>query len=458
MTTPAEEDFRDHPIYIDESGQRKRIHAKQPVGKWYNRRRIVGWVFILFLIFAPILKINGHPLMLLDIAHRQFYLFGKVIWAMDTYILALVMAVTVVSIVLFTVVFGRLWCGWACPQTVFLEMIYRPVEYLFEGNGRGAKVQRSESERKVRLIAKHIVFFLISVFFANVFLMWFMGPEALIRLISEPISQHQTGFILMLIVSAFYYWIYGFFREQVCSVFCPYGRMQGVLLDSRSVSVIYDFKRGEPRNPKVHEGGDCINCRQCIAVCPTGIDIRNGSQLECIHCAACIDECNLVMKKIGKPGNLIRYDSYQGVESGVRNLFNFRSIAYSMVLFVLVAALAITASTRSTLDVTLWRVQGTLFQQLDPETFSNLYNLMVINKSGEEKNLSLKPLENFPAEITIPGDRLHVNANGKSEAVVIIKLKKSAMKGKGTSFHIGLFNGDQLVETIQTNFIGPDPK
>jgi cytochrome c oxidase accessory protein FixG len=456
MDKITDQDFRDRPNNIDASGQRKWINAKQPKGKWYLRRNIVGYTLLTFLVVAPFLKVGGHPFMLLDILNRKFFIFGQMVFAEDTYILALVMAVTVVSIVLFTVVFGRIWCGWACPQTLFLELVYRRIEYLFEGNGRKkGKQGMHDKPSTLNTIAKHLVFVCISIFFTNIFLMWFIGPDQLMKIITEPVSEHLIGFLIMLALSIFYYWVYAYFREQICTVFCPYGRMQGVLLDNNSVSVIYDFKRGEPRNSKVTEGGDCINCLQCISVCPTGIDIRNGSQLECIHCAACIDECNLVMKKIGKPYNLIRYDSFNGVEKGKRNLLNARSIGYTSVLVLLMAILAITVGRRTTIDVTMWRAQGTLYQQLDSETYSNIYTIMFLNKGTEPLELTLKLLDSQSGEISIAGDKVVLPADGKLKEALIVKMKKSALKGKETEFKIGLFSGDQLKETITNNFLGP---
>ena len=456
MENISDQDFRDRPNNIDASGQRKWINAKQPKGKWYLRRNIVGYLLLTFLVVAPFLKIGGHPFMLLDILNRKFYLFGQMVFAEDTYILALVMAVTVVSIVLFTVIFGRLWCGWACPQTLFLELVYRKIEFLFDGNGRKGNKRKDATERSGwRFLAKHALFVIISIFFTNVFLMWFIGPEQLWKIISEPISEHLAGFMVMIALSGFYYWVYGYFREQICTLFCPYGRMQGVLLDNNSISVIYDYKRGEPRNPKVTEGGDCINCLQCISVCPTGIDIRNGSQLECIHCTACIDECNIVMKKIGKPYNLIRYDSYQGIESGKRSLVNVRSIAYTCVLIVLMVILAFTVGKRATIDVTLWRAQGTLYQQLDSVTYSNIYQIMFLNKGNEPLELTLRLLDSPTGEISIAGDKVILAPNGKLKEALIIKMKKSALKGKVTECKIGLYSGDQLKESVTTNFLGP---
>jgi cytochrome c oxidase accessory protein FixG len=456
MNQNSDQDFRDRPHNIDASGQRRWISAKQPKGKWYQRRSIVGYLLLLFLIVAPLLSIGDHPFMLLDIVNRKFYLFGMMVFTQDSYILALVMAVAVVSIVLFTVVFGRVWCGWACPQTLFLELIYRKIEFLFDGNGRKATKQTPRIDSlRLRSFLKHALYLLISIFFTNVFLMWFIGPDQLMKIISEPVTAHLSGFLFMMAISLFYYWIYAYFREQVCTFFCPYGRMQGVLLDNNSIAVIYDFKRGEPRNRKVTEGGDCVDCRQCLSVCPTGIDIRNGSQLECIHCAACIDECNIVMRKIGKPQNLIRYDSFQGVETGKRTLLNTRSIAYFIVLIGLMILLALTVVKRTIIDVTMFRSQGTLYQQLDSETYSNIYQVMFLNKGNESLELTPRLLNSPSGEIRMAGDKVVLPPNGNLKEVWMIRMKKSALTGKETEIKIGLFSGDQLRETVITNFLGP---
>ena len=299
MGTIESKTFRDRPINIDDTGKRKWIYAKQPQGKWYRRRTAFSVLVLLFLVFAPILKVKGNPLMLLDIANRRFSIFGNIIYAQDTHIMAIIMAVTVVFIVLFTVIFGRLWCGWACPQTVFMEMIYRRIEYLFDGNYRKKRKRNSSTAIRIfRTILKHITFFLVTVMITNIFLNWFTGPERLKEIITSPVRENYKGFLIMIGISGFYYWIFAYFREQVCTMVCPYGRIQGVLLDSRSITVSYDYKRGEPRGARTD--GDCIDCKQCLAVCPTGIDIRNGTQLECVNCTACIDECNMVMLKVKK--------------------------------------------------------------------------------------------------------------------------------------------------------------
>ncbi len=447
--------FRDRPININESGQRKWIYAKQPQGKWYNRRTAAGWLAILFLVLAPFIKINGNPLMLFDIANRKFSIFGQIIWAQDTYLLALVMAVTVVFIVLFTVVYGRLWCGWACPQTVFLEMVFRRIEYLFEGNYRkGRKEQKMTTRIFFLKTAKHAVFLIVSVLITNIFLNWIIGPERLFEIITAPIQENLMGFTIMFGISLFYYWIYAFFREQVCTMICPYGRLQGVLLDSRSIAVIYDYKRGEPRGSK--NAGDCIDCHQCIAVCPTGIDIKNGSQLECINCTACIDECNIVMKKVNKAPNLIRFDSVQGVESGRRSILNARTYAYSAVLAILIVVLAVTISNRKPIDATMLRVSGSIFQRVDSVTYSNLYMVKIINKTQADKVLTIKVITPLSGKAQLATGQTMLKKQGILESVMIVNLNQSTLTGKSTPIELGIFEGETLLEKYTTNFLGPE--
>jgi len=446
--------FRDRPININESGQRNWIYAKQPKGKWYTRRTIVGWFLIAFLVIAPFIKINGNPLMLFDIANRKFSIFGQIIWAQDSYLLAIIMAVTVVFIVLFTAIYGRLWCGWACPQTLFLEMIYRRVEYLFEGNYRNGQKPKVGSPKMILLrILKHIVFLIISILITHVFINWFIGPERLYEIITTPISENLLGFTFMAGISLFYYWIYAFFREQVCTMICPYGRLQGVLLDSRSIAVIYDYKRGEPRGPK--NSGDCIDCNQCITVCPTGIDIKNGSQLECINCTACIDECNIVMKKLKRPANLIRFDSVQGIESGQRSLLNARTYAYSAVLAILIIILSVTILNRKPIVTTIIRVSGSIYQQVDSIAYSNLYMIKIINKMQSDKILNFKLLNPTSGSIQLVTGQTTIKKQGTLESVLIVNLNKKSLTGKSTPVELAIYEGETLLERYSTNFLGP---
>jgi cytochrome c oxidase accessory protein FixG len=453
MENNSTDAFRDKPINIDETGKSKRIVAKQPKGKWYNRRTYFAWFCILFLIFAPIIKINGNPLMLFDIVNRKFSLFGNMFYPQDTFILALIMLVAVVCIVLFTVIYGRLFCGWACPQTIFLEMIYRRIEYLFDGNHRNLSNEKYDEYSKIiRTIGKHLVYIIISFIITNVFIMWFTGPEKLWQIISSPISENQLGFLFMAGVSLFYYFVYAYLRQQICTFFCPYGRLQGVLLDSKSISVIYDYKRGEPRGSK--NTGDCIDCKQCIAVCPTGVDIRNGSQFECINCTACIDECNIVMEKVKKPGNLIRFDSYHGIETGKHSIKNARTYAYSAVLLILVIVLGITVSKRTSVDVSINRMQGTMCQEIDINNVSNIYTVKLINKSNKLKNISFKLIDIPNGDLQFTTDISQLEAGAAIESVLMLKLPKTLLKGRSTDLEIGVYDSKTLLSTYTINFIG----
>lgn len=454
MDTKQNTSFRDRPINIEESGKRKWIYAKKPKGKWYTRRSIFGYSSLLFLILAPILKINGNPLMLFDIANRKFFIFGQLIWAQDTYLMALIMLISVIFIVFFTVVYGRLWCGWACPQTIFMELVFRKIEYLFDGNYRNGKIKETKSAKAlIRIITKHITFYITAFLITNVFLNWFVGLDRLIEIITSPINENVMGFSIMIAITTFYYWIYSHFREQVCTMICPYGRMQGVLLDSKSITVIYDFIRGEPRGAK--NEGDCIDCKQCISVCPTGIDIKNGSQLECVNCTACIDECNIVMRKIGKPENLIRFDSYEGVKKGKRSILNARTYGYSAVLVILLIILSVTLFNRTSIDSTILRVPGTIYQEVKPDVYTNIYNIKSINKTQTDIELDVRLLSPENGKIQLAGKNHTIKESSKFENVIIITLEKSELKGKITELEIGLFNGDELLETYETNFIGP---
>ncbi len=443
--------FRDRPQNIDESGNKKKINVRQPKGKWYKRRSIVGYSLLAFLIIAPFIKINGNPFMLFDITHRKFYIFSHVFMPQETYILALIMAVAVVSIVLFTVAFGRIFCGWACPQTLFLELVFRRIEFLFDGNQRSKAYKPATGAKKY---VKHAVFIAISIFFTNAFLNWFTGPEKLFAIISDPISAHFGGFVIMLGISLFYYWIYTHFREQVCTHICPYGRMQGVLIDSKTITVAYDYKRGEPRGK--NNQGDCIDCGRCISVCPTGIDIKNGSQLECVNCTACIDECNSVMTRINKPINLIGYKSAYQIETGKKSILNARTIAYSFVLAALFSVLIVVIAKKTEVHSTMMRLQGTMYQQIDAQTISNVYNFKIANKTHETKQVDLKILQPKEGELQVMGKALIIEPYSVLESVVMVRLKGSQLVGKSTPLKVGVYDGDELLETIEANFLGPN--
>ncbi len=447
--------FRDRPINLNEKGGRKWVYAKKPSGKWYARRTIFSWLMLLFFVGVPFIRLNGHPFILLDIASRKFIIFGAIFWAQDTFILSLVMLSFILFVILFTVSFGRLWCGWACPQTIFLEMVFRKIEFLIEGDYK-ERYKRDNgpltSGKVVRKTVKHSVFILISITMTNTFLMWFIGSEKWSRLISEPIRENLGGFAVMLLVSGFFYWVYSFFREQICTMVCPYGRMQGVLLDSKSIIVTYDYKRGEPRGPKTM--GDCIDCRQCITVCPTAIDIRNGTQLECINCTACIDQCNKIMQITNKPPGLIRFDSEEGILKGHKTVWNARNRAYSVVLAILLSFFVYTLVSRPKVETTILRTPGLLYQENADNTISNVYNIKIVNKTHNEIPLEIRILSHNGG-IKMAGSKMKVEDQGMFESTFVLYIPKDGLKSDKTKVEFGILSNNVLLETYKTTFVGP---
>lgn len=448
--------FRDRPINIDEKGGRKWVYAKKPKGKWYTYRSISSVVLLLFFVLAPFIRVKGYPFILLDIAERKFIIFGAIFWAQDTFILALLMLSFILFIILFTVTFGRLWCGWACPQTIFLEMVFRKIEYLIEGDYR-KRLHLNQGpwnlEKLVKKLSKHLIFIFISLAMTATFLMWFIGSEKFLTILREPFSENLSGIVIFLIVSAFFYWVYSFFREQICTMVCPYGRMQGVLLDAKSIVVSYDYIRGEPRGAKSR--GDCIDCRQCIAVCPTAIDIRNGTQLECISCAACIDQCNTVMMRTGKEPGLIRHDSEHGIKNGSRKIWNPRNKAYTVVLVLLFSFFIYTLLSRPDIETTILRTPNLLYQVSDEGRISNLYNIKIINKTHEKMPLEIR-LISHDGEIVMAGQRMEINDQDMFESTFILYLEMADLSGDKTKIEFGIFINDELIETYESTFVGPE--
>ncbi len=373
---------------INPDGSRKWIKPRPSKGQFWRYRRAVASILIAFFTLIPYIKMNGRPIVQLDISHRVFALFGSVFYPTDTVILALFVVSIFLGIFLVTALAGRAWCGWACPQTVYMELLYRPVERLFEGVP-GKKSKKGGWRRP----AKYLTYLMLSAFLAHTFIAYFVGVEELRIWVTRSPFQHPTSFLVMAGVTTMMMFDFCYFREQTCLVACPYGRMQSVLLDRNSLIVSYDPTRGEPRGKKrrkakkgtgdvslrVIEGtppttspctatepptedaqGDCIDCLMCVTTCPTGIDIRNGLQMECIHCTQCIDACDSVMEKIGKPRGLIRYSSQAAMEHGKRTLLRPRVIIYPLILSVLLAALVVVFATKDPAEVTILRARGTL--------------------------------------------------------------------------------------------------
>ena len=401
-----DEEYRNSLATVDESGKRIWVHPKKPKGKYHNRRMIVTIVLLTIFFTGPFIRIQGHPLLLLNFFERKFIIFGQVFWPQDFFLLALSLILFFVFIILFTVAFGRLWCGWACPQTLFMEMVFRKIEYWIDGDANQQRKLRNSpwtQQKVLKRLAKHSIFLVITLLISHTAMAYLIGIEEVQKIVSAPPTEHIAGFLGLIAFSGIFYWVFTYFREQACTVVCPYGRLQGVLLGKDSIVVAYDWLRGEPRGKLkrdeiASDKGDCIDCKLCVHVCPTQIDIRNGTQLECVNCTACIDACDEVMEKVNRPKGLIRFASHNGIETGAKKIFTPRVASYSVVLIVLLSILGFFIANRSDIETTMLRVPGTLYQKAEDGSITNLYNIQLVNKTFEEIDIRLQ-VENFPEAV-----------------------------------------------------------
>jgi cytochrome c oxidase accessory protein FixG len=459
-TNLVNESFRDRIATVDAKGKRNWIYALQPKGKFYNARTIVSLIFFAVFVALPFIYVNGRPLFLFNIPKAKFIILGKVFWPQDFFIFGITMVTFVVFIVLFTAAFGRLFCGWVCPQTNFMEMLFRKIEYAIEGDAPQQKaLAKSEwnSNKIFKKALKHFVFYVISFLIANFFLAYVVGIEELWNMMKHPAGN--LGTLAGLIVFTYvFYAVYAFFREQACTVVCPYGRLQGVLLDKNSVVVAYDYKRGETRakfnKKEERKAGDCIDCHQCVRVCPTGIDIRNGTQLECINCTACIDACDHMMENVGFKKGLIRFASENNIAKGEKQRFTTRMKMYTVLLAGLLVLLCVMIFSLKDVKATVIRTPGMLFQEVGKDSVSNLYNIKVINKTMESIPLTLK-LESGNGVVKMAGNTIHVQKEEQGAGAFFVVLHNKSISERKTTIKLGLYEGNRKISEVTTNFLGP---
>ncbi len=456
--------FRDSVATISKQGQRNFIHPKRPKGRLYNLRTLTSVIYLVIFFTLPFIKVEGEPLFLFNILDRKFIFFGQVFWPQDFFIFALGFLTFMVFIILFTVVFGRVFCGWACPQTIFMEMVFRKIEYWIDGD--------TAAQRRLRLmpwnafkirkrISKIAVFYLISFIIANFFLAYIIGMDRVLAMVREGIAANSGTFISLVAFTSVFFFVYYWFREQVCIVVCPYGRLQGVLLDKKSIVVAYDYVRGEPRSKikKIKDGGawdkgDCVDCLACVRVCPTGIDIRNGTQLECVNCTACIDACDEIMVKVNRPKGLIRYESEENIAHSRKTKFNWRIAGYSMVLLILTSVLVLMLVTRDDVDARILRTAGQMYQTLPDGRLSNLYNIKLTNKTRRDIPLTLK-LESPAGEIEVVGNDMTVPKESFFQTPFFVRIEKKYIQKRKTPIVLGVYQEGKRIKKVKTTFLGP---
>ncbi len=460
--------FRDSIGTMDADGKRKFVYPKKPKGKFTNQRTILATVLLVFMFATPWIKINGQPLLLLNVLERKFVVFGNIFWPQDFYLLVFALLTGILFVILFTVIFGRLFCGWVCPQTIFMEHVFRRIEYWIEGD-RGQQIRLSklpwnnpEKLRKKGL--KSFVFWVISFIISNDFLMIIVGTDEWLKVVSDGPFVHLGNFIGILVFTTIFYFVFAWFREQVCIIVCPYGRLQGVMLDRQSVVVAYDYKRGENRakfkkkeNRAEAKKGDCIDCNQCVDVCPTGIDIRNGTQLECINCTACIDACDAIMDKVELPRGLIRYASEESIAEEKPHKYSLRAKAYTGLLVVLLIIMGFLTSSRSAVEATILRASGMTHFEKEGKIV-NLYNYKILNKSAENQELELQ-LISPEGEINFAGTPdMSLEIGKLIRGSFFIAIEPTQLKSSETEIKIGIIANGKLIETTTTSFNGPRVK
>ena len=453
---------------MDESGRRLYLHPADASGRFRRWRTLVYSVLLVIFLVLPWIKIGGYQAILLDLPQRKFAIFGLTFWAHDAPMLLFVLGTFVLGLLLVTAIWGRVWCGWACPQTVFIDMVYRRIETWFEGNF----IQRRKLmeapwtfEKVARKGLKWLFFVGVSLVIAHSFLAYFVGVEELARMVRSSPVENPGAFGVMAFVAGLILFDFGWFREQFCIVACPYGRLQSVLMDDRSLTVAYDEQRGEPRKQRglpADQTGDCVSCFKCVQVCPTGIDIRRGLQMECIGCTACIDACDEVMDKVDKPRGLIRYASMEEIQTGKKSRGSLRSLAYLALLLAVVSGLVVTISQREPLNVSVIRPPDAPYRVLDTGEIVNRFRLHVANTGFEDMLVDFR-IEPGDLDYPIATARRPVPvAGGESESIdIFVRFPRNALENGKKSVHLAVVTveSDQGTEGLhksqQVELLGP---
>ena len=453
---------------LNEDGSRNWLRPKPAHGTWWERRRVVAYVLMCVFIALPHLRVHGAPTVLLDLPRREFTLFGTTFMPTDTLLLMLLLASGVIAIFLFSALFGRVWCGWACPQTVYLEWVFRPLERLIEG-GRSGSLALDRTLPWLRpwlhprRLLKYAVYLAIALLLAHTFLAYFVGVSALERWVRLSPYEHPVPFVVMAVTTGLIFHDFAFFREQTCIIACPYGRWQSALLDRQSLVVAYDFNRGEPRGlhaghggaDRVAGAGDCIACNACVTTCPTGIDIRHGLQMECVHCTQCMDACDAIMAQVGKPAGLIRYTSGDALAGVARHMLRPRVVLYPLAFALTFGGFLYTLETKARADVTLLRGTGVPFTLEPGGRVANQMRVKIVNRSRSAHAYAVIVTGTGGGQVIAPESPLTVRPGEQRTMSVFVLMPRAAFSNGRRDVRVQVTDGDDFTGMFSFNLLGP---